>query len=139
MPTIETSTRSLAELRSELEGIDRSLLLLMAERIRVARDAIALRRLHGEKVTDSAQERRVLARALRWAEEMNLSSQLVTPLLTQLIAEGKRAGPSSAPSKVVTVFLTHEPLSREPGWAPVHSLRPSRSADLVASAAGGGR
>ena len=137
MPATQAPARTLAEIRTEIEGIDRSLLLLMSERVRVAREAIEVRRRLGEKVTHRAQERRVLGRALRWAEELGLSPQLVTPIVRQLIAEGKRSKRRSIPTGVVTVYLTNEPVSEESDWVHAPFLRPARPLPLAAASSGG--
>ncbi len=97
---------ALEELRAELEGIDRTILLLLAERIHTARRAIDLRRREGAGATDLAQEARVLKRALGWADALGVPSRLVERLLRGLIEEGKRAPAGRSRSPVVTVFLT---------------------------------
>ncbi len=96
---------ALEELRAELEGIDRTILLLLAERIHTARRAVELRRRHGAGATDLGQESRVLKRARGWAESLGVPPLLVDRLLRGLIEEGKRAPIGRPRSPVVTVFL----------------------------------
>lgn len=119
---------SLADLRREIESVDRSILLLLAARLEAAQRAIRLRAAHHRRLTDGAQERQVLERARGWARELGLPEPLVDQLLRTLIEEGKarfRSTEGPQPSGLVTVLLTG------PGGPPT-DLQGGRGAKLVA-------
>ena len=104
----------LVELRAEIERIDRSLLLLVAARLRAARQAVALRSSVTGRLAEPEQELRVLLRGVAWARELGLPEALVQRLFRTLIEEGKaeyrtRGAPSDDPT--VTVFVA-EPAAR---------------------------
>lgn len=128
------TTEELDSLRAELEGIDRSIILLLGERIRTARHAIAVRRHHGEGVTNAVQEARVLRRARLLAEAFGVPLALAERLWEDLIEAGKLPGPAGVHAPVVTVFLdapTHPGPARthpRPVLAAPGHRRPSRSA-----------
>ena len=89
---------SLEELRREIELRDRALVLLLAERIHLARRAIHLRTSTGAPVTDPGQERRVLERARTWAVECGIAPALVDRLFREIIDRGKsEPGPGARP------------------------------------------
>ena len=96
---------SLEQLRAELEGIDRSILLLLGQRIQTARRAVGVRRRRGADDTDRAQEAVVLQRAADLARAFGVPSDLVLLLWQGLIAEAKRPGPLDPSVGVVTVFV----------------------------------
>ena len=129
---------ALERVRTELEGIDRTLVLLMAERIRTARRAIALRRSRGHETTDLSQEGRVLARAQAWSDEAGVPSDLSVRLFRGLIDEGKRRGIDRGSLPTVTVFL--DAPTRAHGVGPTRTVvtrsavrgGPSRGAPPVA-------
>ncbi len=115
MHRIEPAGANLEGLRAELEGIDRTICLLLAERIRTARRAIDARRRERGGASDLKQEQRVLRRAHTWAKALGLPEPVVDRLFRGLMAEGKRPGrPETTP--VVTVFLA--------GPAPSHGSEP---------------
>ena len=80
---------ALIEVRARLEEIDHALLLLVAARLEAADLAIRIRTARGEKVSDPAQERRVLTRARLWAEEADLPPALAETILRAVIDAGK--------------------------------------------------
>ena len=93
MSDAEGTAVPLEEVRARLEEIDRDLLRLVAARLEAANLAIRIRIEQGEEVCDPAQERRVLARARRWADEAGLPPALVETIFRALIEAGKeRAG-----------------------------------------------
>lgn len=103
-------TESLAQLRQEIENVDRSLVLLLAARLDAAQRTLRFRSSHERRTTDGTQERRVLLRARGWARELGVPEQLVDTLFRTLIEEGKtrfQAGHAPAePLPFVTVLLT---------------------------------
>ncbi|MCL4307856.1 MAG: chorismate mutase [Candidatus Thermoplasmatota archaeon] len=80
---------SLDRVRSEIESVDRSIVLLLAARLDAARRALSLRAPPERRVTDPGQERRVLSRAQAWARDLDLPVPLVEGLFRALIEEGK--------------------------------------------------
>ena len=90
----------LNELRDELARIDREVVELLAERLKVARRAIRLRVAAGEGVTNRTQERLVRERARRWAVERGVSPELADRVFRELIRCGKAGSRRShAPSR----------------------------------------
>lgn len=99
---------TLARLRREIESIDRSILLLLAARLHAAQRAIRVRGGRTGSVTDREQERRVLLRGQRWAEELGVPPRLVENLFRSLLEEGKtrvQVGEELPESPVVTLLL----------------------------------
>jgi chorismate mutase len=108
MPTEGRSAQSLAQLRREIESVDRSLVLLLAARLGAAQRALRVRAAQRRGLTDLAQERRVLQRSRQWARELGVSETLVEKLFRTLIEEGKarfRATGTPPELSVVTVLL----------------------------------
>jgi chorismate mutase len=108
MPRESCRPESLAQVRREIESVDRSIVLLVAARLDAARRALRLRVTHGHRMTDGAQERRVLERSREWALELGLPERLVQSLFSTLIEEGKarfRSSEAAADPEVVTVLL----------------------------------
>lgn len=98
---------SLAQLRQEIESVDRSIVLLLAARLAAAQRALGVRVAHHRPVTDEAQELRVLERSLRWARELGVPEALVERLFRTLIEEGKARFRRSdrSPDRFVTVLI----------------------------------
>lgn len=108
MPSTGVRTESLLRLREEIESVDRSIVLLLAARLRAAQRALRVRALHGAPLTDDLQERRVLVRGHRWARELGVPEALVDHLLRTLMEEGKarhRRGEAPPGERFVTVLL----------------------------------
>lgn len=128
MPREAPPSESLAELRREIESVDRSLVLLLAARLSAAQRALRVRVAQRRGLTDVGQERRVLLRSRLWARELGVPEPLVDRLFRTLIEEGKarfRAGKGPAEPPVVTVQLA--------GPAPDEArLRGASDAQLVA-------
>jgi len=80
---------TLAEVRQDLELIDRAIVLLLAERIRTAGIAIHCRSQFDGRVAHPVQEARVLARAREWGVSLRLSEELTDTIFRALIEEGK--------------------------------------------------
>ena len=90
MPAHRDPPGTLAELRREIARLDRSLVVLMAARLDAAERAIRLRSERTGRLTDPAQERRILERARRWADELDVPPGVVERLFPELVAAGKR-------------------------------------------------
>lgn len=88
----------LDELRREIEEVDRRLVELTARRCHLASEVGAWKRSHGSPVIDSAQEARVVRRAVEQARAIALDEGGVEALFLCLIglARGVQARPPSA-------------------------------------------
>jgi chorismate mutase len=103
-----TDPMLLARLRTEIEGIDRALLLLLVARMNAAGRAIDARIARGEPVTDTLQEQKVMDRSRGWGEQLGLPRPLVEGLFRDLLDTGKArylAGGSKAEPPRVTVRI----------------------------------
>ncbi len=101
-------SESLAQLRHEIECVDRSIVLLLAARLDAAQRAIQLRAPRAGRVTDRAQERQVFLRSQEWARELGLPRKLVDSLFRSLLEEGKtrfQTGQRAPELPAVTVLL----------------------------------
>jgi chorismate mutase len=96
---------SLDQLRAELEGIDRSILLLLGQLLQTARRAVAGRRRRGGDATDRTQESVVLERASTLATAFGVPEELARGLYRGLMAEAKRPAPAESQAGLVTVFV----------------------------------
>lgn len=87
--------------------MDRSIVLLLAARLNAAQRALEVRVARHQRLTDEAQERRVLGRAARWAGELGVPETIVDRLFRTLVEEGKARFRRSerAPDRFVTVLL----------------------------------
>ena len=75
----------LASLRGRIQEVDRELVRLAAERVRIAREIGAAKRAEGLPTVDYAQERRVLERAREGAGETGLDGEVAQELVARLI------------------------------------------------------
>jgi chorismate mutase len=103
---------ALAQVRQEIESVDRSIVMMLAARLGAADRAIRARVAHDRPVTDREEERRILLRSRTWAEEFGVPRPLVENLFRSLVEEGKARylsaeGPPD--SAVVTVLLAPPP------------------------------
>jgi len=80
---------SLASLRRDLEEIDRAIVLLVAARVDAACSAICLRSQKEGRISDPAQEERVIARAQVWAEQLGVSTTLTGTIFRAIVESGK--------------------------------------------------
>lgn len=79
------SPANLDELRQELRDVDREILELMARRQRLAGRIGEVKRVAGKATRDYRQEREVISRARRRAEEIGLEPQVAEELMLMLI------------------------------------------------------
>ena len=84
-----TDQMSLAELRAEIEDIDRELVELVAQRTYVAETIARVKAEEGLPTTDEAQERRVMERASENAERFELDSGVIRDVFDLLIELNK--------------------------------------------------
>ncbi|HET7274943.1 MAG TPA: chorismate mutase [Longimicrobiaceae bacterium] len=81
----------LERLRSEIEEIDRSLINLILERVRVAREVGAAKHALGMPTLDPAREAAVVRRAGELAREVGLDDEDVRNVFWRLIGLSRRA------------------------------------------------
>ncbi len=81
----------LDRLRARIEEIDRALIDLIGGRMRLAREAAAVKRLAGLPTLDPAQEAAVIRRATTLAREGGLPVEEIRDLFWDLIGLTRRA------------------------------------------------
>jgi chorismate mutase len=84
MSTITESTE-LSGLRAAIDDVDRRLVELMAERLRLADQTLAAKRRLGLQAVDVRREATVVARGARLAREHGLEPELVRDIFWRLI------------------------------------------------------
>lgn len=89
--TTETALQDLARIRGEIEQIDRSLIRLIAERVRLARVVGNAKRIAGLPTLDPAREAAVVRRAGALAREEGLDDEDVRYIFWHLIGLSRRA------------------------------------------------
>jgi chorismate mutase len=85
------AAEELARLRVEIERIDREVIGLIAERVRLARQVGAAKRALGAPTLDPAREAAVVRRAGTLAREAGLADEDVRYLFWHLIGLSRRA------------------------------------------------
>lgn len=83
---IRASNAEVDRARSEIERIDRQLIALIADRVRVAREIGRAKRGAGMNTLDPAREAVVVRRAGELAREVGLDDEVVRRIFWQLIA-----------------------------------------------------
>lgn len=78
-------------LRAEITDVDRQLIDLIAERLRIARRIGAIKETLGLPVMDPAREAEVVRRAAAGARERGADAELVRSVLWQIIDHARRA------------------------------------------------
>lgn len=87
-----TPAAEVARLREQIEGLDRDLVRLIAERVRLARDVGAAKRAAGIPTLDHAREAAVVRRAVSLAREADLPfDDEIRQIFWQLIGLSRRA------------------------------------------------
>ena len=87
----DATLAALARVRSEIRRVDRRLVALLAERVRLAREAGRLKRAAGLPIRDPAQERVVLARLRRAAERTGLDLVELRAVMHRVVRLSRRA------------------------------------------------
>ncbi|WP_227355712.1 chorismate mutase [Haladaptatus salinisoli] len=80
---------TLAELREEIESIDREIVELIARRTYVAETVAEVKAAEDIPTTDESQEQRVMDRAGKNAEQFDVDSNLVKAIFRLLIELNK--------------------------------------------------
>jgi chorismate mutase len=86
---IDPQTMSLDELRTEIRGIDREIVELIARRTYVADTIAQVKDEQGLPTTDEQQEQRVMDRAGENAEQFDVDANLVKAIFRLLIELNK--------------------------------------------------
>ena len=81
----------LAQLREQIEQIDRALVALIGERVRAARAVGRAKRAHGLPILDPAREAAVVRRAVELARDHALDEEDVREIYWHLIGLSRRA------------------------------------------------
>lgn len=81
----------LEQLRKEIERIDRAVVGLVRERVRVARLVLRAKRAAGLPVVDRAQEETVLQRAASMARQAGLPPDDIGAVFTRVVEMTRRA------------------------------------------------
>jgi chorismate mutase len=82
---------SLAELRTDIERVDATIIAAIAARMQLARAVGRLKAVTGQPVTDPAREAAVVARASVLAREAGLPEDDIRALYWRLLAISRRA------------------------------------------------
>lgn len=90
-PDAVAAEQELARLRAEVERIDRALIGLVAERVRIAREVGEAKRALGLPTLDPAREAAVVRRAGTLAREAGLPDEDVRYIFWHLIGLARRA------------------------------------------------
>lgn len=77
-------------IRSEIEGIDRELIALIARRVTLARQVGVVKREAGLPTLDPQREAEVVARAGRMAREAGLDEESVRSIFWHLVETSRR-------------------------------------------------
>lgn len=85
------AAEDLGRLRDEIERIDRALVGLIRERVRVAQLVLQAKELAGLPVVDPAQESTVISRSTSLAQAAGLPPQEISDVFTRVVAITRRA------------------------------------------------
>lgn len=89
-PPSLSSEHSLQEARQQIESIDRSILELIEQRVRIGRELALVKRAQGQPLLDPAQEARVVRRAAEYSRDTALPEEEVRDLFWRLVALTRR-------------------------------------------------
>lgn len=118
---------ALEPLRTQIEALDRELVGLIAERVRLARAAGRAKRAAGLPTLDPSREAAVVRRAGALAREAGLADEAVRDVFWQLIGLCRRAQaaeeePESEEARLTNVGGRDDPLPAAPGCVAVLGL-----------------
>jgi chorismate mutase/prephenate dehydrogenase len=92
--TEQTKAESLTELarcRDEIEQVDRKIVALLADRMRLGKRTGELKRAAGLAILDPTREAAVIRRAATIAREMGLPTEPVREVFWQIVGMSRRA------------------------------------------------
>lgn len=84
-------TDDLDLVRAEIERVDRSLVELIAERVRLGRRAAVSKAAAGLPLLDPGQEAAVIRRVAEWSRETDLPTETVRDIFWTLVALTRQA------------------------------------------------
>ena len=84
-------TGALAQLRHEIEAIDRRLVELLAERMDIGRRTGELKREAGRPILDAAREAEVIRRAVTAARELGVPQEETREIFWHIVGMSRRA------------------------------------------------
>ncbi|HYT71518.1 MAG TPA: chorismate mutase [Gemmatimonadales bacterium] len=87
----------LERLRADIERIDRALIGLMRDRVRIAREVAEAKRVAGLPTLDPVQEAVVIRRCAALAREAGLPAEDIRDVFWRLVALARRAEMDAAP------------------------------------------
>ncbi len=87
----EQLSSELAALREEIEEIDRTLIAVIARRVRAARDVGRIKRAGGLPILDPVREAAVVRRAVELARSSQLEEEDVREIYWHIIGLSRRA------------------------------------------------
>lgn len=85
------NSKSLAQLRKQIDAIDRALLRLWSRRLKVAREIGTQKLGQSLPLKDREREQRVIARAMKLGRTLNLPALKVRSFMDIIIASSRRA------------------------------------------------
>jgi chorismate mutase len=84
-------SQELPRIRAAIERLDRELVALVAERVRLAREVGRLKRLAGVPTLDPAREAAIIRRSATLAREVGLEEEDVRQIFWHLVGLSRRA------------------------------------------------
>jgi len=85
MSTESEPLAALTDLRAQIEALDRSLIAMIGERVRLARETARLKHAAAQPLLDPPREAAVVRRAAELAAEQQLPAEAVRAIFWQLI------------------------------------------------------
>lgn len=90
-------TSRLEQLRDEIERIDREIVRLLAERVRLAREVGGLKHADGLPTLDPPREAAVVRRAAEHARDAGLDADVARTIFWQIVGLSRRAQLGASP------------------------------------------
>jgi chorismate mutase/prephenate dehydrogenase len=109
--TEPASPPTLAELRAQLDAVDREVIELLSRRMRIVTEVARYKRSENAEIFDAERERQVLEQRRALAAELGLNPERIEAIYRQILlssrdhqlASGATAGPQTEPKRVVIV------------------------------------
>jgi chorismate mutase len=86
----EDALSELTQCRTQIEGVDRRLVALLAERVTLGRRTATLKRAAGMPILDPQREAEVIRRAVATAREHGLPEESVREIFWQVVGLSRR-------------------------------------------------
>ena len=91
MSATQNTTVALKNRRRDIENVDRQLIQLLADRVRIGKEIGSLKRAEGLPTVDPAREAEVIRRACEMAREVGLPDEAVRAIFWQIVGLSRRA------------------------------------------------